>query len=145
MYQFSRGVYRELLPLLDRCYGERSAFEVRLRLLRACEASVERLVRDREYFARPTQTLFGDVRCYFSVCRQEQVLTIVDRYMVLADEFVSALPRHGVDSLGHPLQCRALTRRGTACQRNPLPVNGYCPSHRHLAATEDCEAHPRAA
>lgn len=25
----------------------------------------------------------------------------------------------------------------TACQRTPLPHNGYCPSHQHLAETEE--------
>ena len=40
---------------------------------------------------------------------------------------------------GNPLQCRATTRKGTACQRVPLPHNGYCPSHQHLAETEDPE------
>jgi hypothetical protein len=37
------------------------------------------------------------------------------------------------------LQCRATTRRGTACQRKPLHHNGYCPSHQHLAETEEIE------
>jgi hypothetical protein len=40
---------------------------------------------------------------------------------------------------GRPLQCRATTRRGTACQRMPLHHNGYCPSHQHLAETEEIE------
>jgi hypothetical protein len=40
---------------------------------------------------------------------------------------------------GKPLQCRATTRKGDACQRVPLPHNGYCPSHQHLADTEDRE------
>jgi hypothetical protein len=139
MYQFSRGIYRELSPLVDRHQGGRSAFEVRLALLRACEASVERLATDRHYFARPARTLFGDIRCYFPVCRQEQVYQVVGRYMALADEFVAQLPRNGVDPQGNPLQCRAVTRKGTPCQRAPLPLNGYCPSHQHLAETEDRE------
>ena len=44
-----------------------------------------------------------------------------------------------MDPQGTPLQCRAVTRKGTACQRAPLPANDYCPSHQHLAETEDCE------
>ena len=139
MYQFSRGIYRELSPLVDRHHGARGTLETRLALLRACEASVERLATDRHYFARPARTLFGDIRCYFPVCRQEQVYQVVERYMALADEFDAQLPRNGVDPQGNPLQCRAVTRRGTACQRAPLPANGYCPSHQHLAETEDCE------
>ena len=139
MYQFSRGIYRELSPLVDRSHAGRSQFEVRLSLLRACEAAIERLATDRHYFAHPARTLFGDIRCYFPVCRQEQVYHVVERYMELADEFVAALPRNGVDVNGNPRQCRAVTRKGTACQRTPLAVNGYCPSHQHLAETEDRE------
>ena len=36
--------------------------------------------------------------------------------------------------LGNRLECRATTRKGKPCQRMPLPHNGYCPSHQHLAA-----------
>jgi len=139
MYQFSRGIYRELSPLIDRSQPARSAFAARIGLLRACEASVERLATDRHYFARPARTLFSDIRAYFPVCRQEQVYHVVERYMALADEFVAQLPRSGVDVHGNPRQCRAVTRKGTACQRTPLAANGYCPSHQHLAETEDCE------
>jgi len=139
MYQFSRGIYRELAPLVDRSHGAGSTFEVQLALLRACESSVERLATDRHYFARPARTLFSDIRCHFPVCRQEHVYSVVERYMALADEFVTALPRNGVDPQGNPLQCRAVTRKGTACQRAPMPANGYCPSHQHLAETEDSE------
>src|SRR5665213_980939 len=97
MYQFSRGIYRELAPLLDAHQSARCAFETRRALLSACEASVERLANDRHYFARPARTLFCDIRSYFPVCRQEQVYLVVERYMALADEFVAALPRNGVD------------------------------------------------
>ena len=145
MYQFSRGIYRELSPLIDRNQAARSAFEARIGLLRACEASVERLATDRHYFARPARTLFSDIRTYFPVCRQEQVYHVVERYMALADEFVAQMPRSGVDVHGNPRQCRAVTRKGTACQRTPLAANGYCPSHQHLAETEDCEMTPLAA
>jgi hypothetical protein len=124
---------------VDRHHVGRSEFQVQLALLRACESSIERLASDRHYFAHPARTLFGDIRCYFPVCRQEQVYQVVERYVALADEFVAALPPNGVDPNGNPLQCRAVTRKGTACQRAPLPVNGYCPSHQHLAETENCE------
>ena len=51
----------------------------------------------------------------------------------LADEYLDdASPCHGFDVNGNPLQCRATTRKGTPCQRMPLPHNGYCPSHQHL-------------
>jgi hypothetical protein len=139
MYQFSRGIYREVSPLLDQKLSAAAALEARQALLSACEASVERLATDRLYFARPARTLFNDIRSHFPVCRQEQVLHVVERYMALADEFVAALPRTGVDAHGNARQCRAVTRRGTPCQRTPLAANGYCPSHQHLAETEDHE------
>jgi hypothetical protein len=139
MYHFSRGIYRELSPLIDRHQPPAVQLEARRALLRACESSIERLATDRHYFARPARTLFGDIRAHFPVCRQEQVYHVVERYMALADEFVAALPRNGFDANGNPRQCRAVTRRGTACQRTPLSANGYCPSHQHLAETEDHE------
>ncbi len=145
MYQFSRGIYRELAPLVDRSQTLGADFETRKALLAACEAAVERLATDRHYFARPARTLFSDIRCHFPVCRQEQVYLVVERYMALADEFLASLPPGGCDAEGNPLACRAMTRKGTPCQRAPLPRNGYCPSHQHLAETEDHELEPLAA
>jgi hypothetical protein len=67
---------------------------------------------------------------------QLRVLRVIERYLELADEFLARLPQNGFDAYGNPLQCRASTRKGTPCQRMPLPHNGYCPSHQHLAETE---------
>jgi hypothetical protein len=145
MYQFSRGIYRELSPLVEHRNGGRYYVEDQLHVLRACESAVKRLASDRHYFARPARTLFADVRSYFPVSRQHQVYSVIARYMALADEFLAALPPAGCDADGNPLQCRAMTRKGTACQRTPLARNGYCPSHQHLAETEHVEAHALAA
>ena len=57
---------------------------------------------------------------------------MVDRYMTFARS-TSSLPMTGYDVAGNRIECRATTRRGTRCQRTPLPQNGYCPSHQHLA------------
>jgi hypothetical protein len=136
MYTFSRAIYRELAdeitedPCAERQYANHE------RVLRACEATVERMTSDRHYFARPARTLFGEIRAYFPVCSQLRVLRVVERYLASVDEFLSRLPKNGFDVNGNPLQCRASTRKGTACQRMPLPRNGYCPSHQHLAETE---------
>ena len=54
-------------------------------------------------------------------------------------DFLAHQPQNGFDVHGNPLQCRATTRKGTPCQRMPLPHNGYCPSHQHLAETEEIE------
>jgi hypothetical protein len=68
------------------------------------------------------------------------VLRVVEHYMAALDQFVRTLPKNGLDVNGNPLQCRASTRKGTPCQRMPLPHNGYCPSHQHLAETEELPA-----
>lgn len=69
--------------------------------------------------------------------QQARVCQTVTRVLALAEEWLDSQPRRGFDINGNPLQCRATTRKGTACQRMPLPRNGYCPSHQHLAETEE--------
>ena len=72
---------------------------------------------------------------------QKQVHHVVRRYVGYAQRFLSEHPHEGYAAVnGAPPQCRATTRKGAACQRVPLPHNGYCPSHQHLAETEDLEA-----
>ena len=135
MYRFSRAIYRELAPqIIEAECGGHLHHE---RVLRSCEAAVERLANDRHYFARPARTLFQDIRVHFPMSAQRRVYAVVERYMACADEFLARQPRRGYDLHGNPLECRATTRKGTACQRMPLPHNGYCPSHQHLAETED--------
>jgi hypothetical protein len=145
MYRFSRAIYRELADEIIEDPHTVGACANHERVLRACEAAVERLATDRRYFARPSRTLFCDIRAYFPMSAQLRVLSVVERYITLADEFLRRLPQNGFDAYGNPLQCRASTRKGTACQRMPLPHNGYCPSHQHLAETEDIEAEAIAA
>jgi hypothetical protein len=144
MYQFSRAIYRELARDIDvpRACGDRTGHEA---VLKACEATMERLAADRHYFAKPARTLFNDIRVHFPMTAQARVWQVVERYVACAEEWMSRQPRHGTDANGNPLQCRATTRRGTPCQRAPLPRNGYCPSHQHLAETEEREAAPLAA
>ena len=109
-------------------------------MLRACEAVVERLATDRHYFARPARTLFCDIRNYFPMCAQGHVHRVVSRYIGYAQRTSpSTRSRPTPPSAAQPPQCRATTRKGSACQRVPLPHNGYCPSHQHLADTEDRE------
>ena len=141
MYQFSRAIYRELSPLIDGSPARDGHAEV----LRACEATIERLATDRHYFAKPARTLFNDVRPHFPITAQPRVWQIVDAYVEFAQDWLAKQPQHGFDIHGNPLECRATTRRGTPCQREPLPRNGYCPSHQHLAETEEREAAPLAA
>lgn len=139
MYRFSRAIYRELAGEIVDDTPSAAGASNHERVLKACEAAIERLATDRHYFARPARTLFNDIRPYFPMSAQARIYTVIDRYIACADEFLSRQPMTGFDLAGNPLQCRATTRKGTACQRMPLPHNGYCPSHQHLAETEELE------
>ena len=140
MYRFSRAIYRELADEIVEDPHSACAYANHERVLRSCEAAVERLATDRHYFAHPSRTLFNDIRAYFPLHCQRRVFCVIDRYLGFADEFLRSQPQNGFDVYGNPLQCRASTRKGTPCQRMPLPHNGYCPSHQHLAETEEIEA-----
>ena len=131
MYQFSRSLYRELGPLVvsDR-YG--TACDNRQQFLESCERAFQRLASDRHYFARPSRTLFNNVRFYFPIAEQIRVYKVIDRYMRVASHFVDEREREGISLDGSPLCCHASTRKGTPCQRVPLPGSKYCPSHKHL-------------
>ena len=133
MYQVSRAIYRELSPGIT---GGREEHEA---VLRTCEATIERMVCDQHYFARPARTLFRDLRPHFDIGDWPRVWAIVQGYVNTTQDLLERLPRTGLDANGNPLQCRATTRRGTPCQRVPLHTNGYCPSHQHLAETEEVE------
>jgi hypothetical protein len=137
MYRFSRAIYRELAEEVSEDPHSGCSHTNHARVLRACESTIERLATDRHYFAHPARTLFADIRVYFPMSEQMRVLRVIEHYLALADEFLTALPQNGFDAYGNPLQCRASTRKGTPCQRMPLPHNGYCPSHQHLAETEE--------
>ncbi|HYV17174.1 MAG TPA: DUF5763 domain-containing protein [Conexibacter sp.] len=137
MYRFSRAIYRELAAEIVETSTAAGGTTNHERVLRACEAAIERLATDRHYFARPARTLFNDIRPYFPMSAQARIYHVIDRYIACADEFLARQPMTGYDLAGNPLQCRATTRKGTPCQRMPLPHNGYCPSHQHLAETEE--------
>src|SRR5204863_5601893 len=140
MYQFSRAIYRELAPHIIELPAGTSAEGGHAAVLRACEAVITRLATDRHYFARPARTLFWDIRNYFPMSAQSHVHQVVSRYVDYAERFVTEHPLEGYTAVsGAPPRCRATTRKGAACQRVPLPHNGYCPSHQHLAETEDRE------
>ena len=93
---------------------------------------MERLATDRHYFARPVRTLFNDIRTLFPMSEQLRVYNVIERHVTLAAEYVETQAREGVTFDGSPLCCHATTRKGTSCQRVPLPASKYCPSHKHL-------------
>ena len=140
MYQFSRAIYRELSAEILAPPPGAPIETNRAAVLRSCEAAIKRLAVDRHYFARPARTLFADIRSYFPMSSQGHVHRVVARYMSAAEQFLTEHPVEGYAAVsGAPPRCRATTRKGSACQRTPLARNGYCPSHQHLAETEDRE------
>jgi hypothetical protein len=130
MYRFSRSIYRELSPRVEDCDEVAVASAARQHLLEASEATVRRMAEDR-CFARPARTLFSEVREHFALAEQVRVYMVIERYLDLAAEFLERLPED-VRLGGQPRHCQASTRKGTPCQREPLPGRDYCPSHKHL-------------
>jgi hypothetical protein len=131
MFQFSRAIYRELAVDIDAdaCLPGRNAHE---HVLKHCEQTMERLAADRHYFARPARTLFNDIRFYFPMRSQARVYQVVETHMEIAMAYVDQRAAEGLTLDGTPLSCHATTRKGSACQRVPLPGSKYCPSHKHL-------------
>jgi hypothetical protein len=130
MYRFSRSIYREISPRIVEGddFGKAAA---RNHVLEACEATVRRLACDRRYFAKPAKTLFTDVREHFPLAEQVFVYRVIEKNIELCQEFLEQLPPD-VNLDGTPRECHASTRKGTPCQREPLPGRDYCPSHKHL-------------
>jgi hypothetical protein len=129
MYQFSRAIYRELAPdVIDApgCSTNRRA------MLAACEATCYRLASDRRYFAKPTRALFREIRIYFPIEKQPRVYHVIHRHLELAGGYVDRAIAEGLALDGSTPRCRASTRRGMPCRREPLPGLELCPSHRHL-------------
>ena len=131
MYHFSRSLYRELAPLVTGGRGF-AATDARRQFLSSCESAFTRLATDRHYFARPARSLFNDVRFLFPMTRQARVYQVIERYMHVAGYYVAQREQEGLSVDGTPLCCHASTRKGTPCQRVPLPGSKYCPSHKHL-------------
>lgn len=136
MYRFSRSIYRELSPSVVEDPADPTGCRNKQQVLDACEATIRRLAYDRRYFARPARTLFNEIRVHFAINDQLRVRRVVERNIRLAIEFLDRLPE-GIGLDGRPRECHAHTRKGTPCQREPLPGRDYCPSHKHLEETFD--------
>ena len=131
MYQFSRAMYRELAPHIAPRRWQRTFNH--LAVLHACESAVARLAQDKYTFARPAQTLFADIRTYFPMTEQRARLCRWRTCTSTTRASSSPPTRSRTTRTGEPLQCRATTRKGTPGRRTPLPRNGYCLAHQHLA------------
>ena len=117
MYHFSRAIYRDLAPyvLEERPSAQRESN--RSIVLRECESAIERLMTDRRYFARPSRTLFNDVRPYFSIGDLPRVYVAIDRNIQLALRFLAMVPDYAFDS-----QRRAAAVPGDDPQGAALPA-----------------------
>ncbi len=129
MYRFSRSIYRDLAPRIEKGDDVATCIAARQDLLEATEATVRRMAYDGRYFARPARSLFAHVRDHFPLSEQVYVYMVIERYISLAQDFIEQLPD---GALGETRECQASTRKGTPCQREPLPGRDYCPSHKHL-------------
>jgi hypothetical protein len=134
MYRFSRSIYRELAPLVIEDTADPADCANKVRVLDACEGTIRRMTCDGRYFARPARSLFSEVRCHFAMNDQLRVWRVIETNIELALEFLAKLPEGAILD-GVPRQCHAHTRKGTPCQREPLPGRDYCPSHKHLEDT----------
>ncbi|ADB49264.1 hypothetical protein Cwoe_0831 [Conexibacter woesei DSM 14684] len=137
LYHFSRAMYRALADgiVAPPASAPGGAAVYHVRVLRACEGTLARMGTDRYYFANPSRALIRELRPYFPLDEQRRMRDVVERYLARADEELTRQFATGYDLAGNRLNCRALTRKGTPCQRFPNPVNGYCPSHQHLAGS----------
>src|SRR5688572_5377471 len=134
MYQFSRSIYRELAPRVVEDERDTTGCRNKQQVLDACESAIRRLAYDRRYFARPARSLFNEVRVHFPMGDQLFVWAVIERHVTLALEIMERTPESlGLDEEAR--SCRAHTRKGTPCRREPLPGKDYCPSHKHLEET----------
>ncbi len=136
MYRFSRSIYRDLAPRVIDDGRDETACQRRQQLLEACEGAIRRISTDRRYFARPSRSLFNDVRMHFAMNDQLLVWNVIDTNISLCLELLETAPEL-LEIDGGPRECRAHTRKGTPCQREPLPGRDYCPSHKHLEESFD--------
>lgn len=131
MYQISRSMYRRLGPMVVAGPGDPTGARGRQQVLEACESALSRMALDRGHFAHPARSVFEEIRSAFTIRDQLRVRAIVNRHVELADRYLARLPAN-LTAFGDRRQCRASTRRGTPCRREPLTGKEYCPSHKHL-------------
>jgi len=124
-------MYRDLAPRVIEDAKDETGCSNRQKVLEACEGAVRRISTDRRYFARPARSLFNEVRMHFAMSDQHLVWHVIDTNISLALELIESVPEL-LEIDGGPRECRAHTRKGIPCQREPLPGRDYCPSHKHL-------------
>ncbi len=88
MYRFSRAIFVEIKDLVDPHPETITAPEAKRYVLHCCEATIERLARDPRYFAKPSQSLFSEVRHLFSISDQARVYRSIERHISQAIEYI---------------------------------------------------------
>ena len=132
MYRFSRAIFVEIKDLVDPHPETVSVPEGKRRVLQSCEATIERLARDPHYFAKPSQSLFQEIR---PAGRRghglppARVYSSIDLHISQAVSYILEEIERSGEGIA---SCKATTRKGKPCQRTPLPEREYCPSHQHL-------------
>lgn len=135
VYRFSRALYRELAPRIDALPSVEERRVAAVEVLRSCERAVERIPEQGDH--RPlARGLFREIRGFFPLDAQERVWRAVSGNLAAANASLEGRARFYDPPTWGPRQCRATTRQGSPCQRTPVFVNGYCPSHQHLTDTE---------
>ena len=129
MYHISRAIYRELAPDLDPVDRED--------VLRACERVVERLVKDRHYFARPSRTLFADISWRLPLHARPRAFAVIDRHLSETRAYLESSNEAMLELTGTRPTCRATTRRRGLCSHTPDPRTGYCRWHSHLVEEDE--------
>jgi hypothetical protein len=130
MFHISRRIYRALAPDI-------ADDADRVHVLRACEATVDRLVHDRHYFARPSQALFAEIRWRFPLHAQRRVYRVIDEHIRATSELLASSNLVALELTGVRPTCRATTRRSGLCSHEPDPRTGYCRWHRHLVEADE--------
>src|SRR5256885_9492821 len=122
MYRFSRAIFVEVKDLVDPHPDTVSVPEAKRRVLQASEATIERLARDPHYFARPSQSLFHEIRHLFSISNQARVYGSIDRHIGRAVTYIM----EELERCGEGVAvCKATTRKGKPCHPQPLPCRDY--------------------
>ena len=88
MYRFSRAIFVEIKDLVDPHPETVSIPEGKRRVLQSSEATIERLARDPHYFAKPSQSLFHEIRHLFSISNQARVYNTIDRHISAAVTYI---------------------------------------------------------
>lgn len=131
MYEFSRDIYRALVPCVHAPPGVPPS-RAKRHIVDSSQHAVLRLLEEPQLKDVLARKLWREVRPMIPLAVQPQARAVLVECMTLAAE--EAQRR----ASARPQPCRAFTRRGRPCARAPVG-GGYCPSHQHLRATEDVD------